>query len=104
MFVVCDGSECCRFSLRYWPTVSLETSELASQSVLVGYSLVGVYPCAVWKPESQIVSVSNNQPPPTTVDPGPVHPARRTNPRPAPQTNRLQQCQIWPASLPLSCW
>lgn len=54
---------------------------MAPSPVFVGYSLVGVYPCAVWKPQP-VNSPTNN----SSASLGPIRNARTTNNRVVPYT------------------
>lgn len=61
---------------------------MAPSPVFVGYSLVGVYPCAVWKPQ-RVNSPTNNS---STTSIGPIRNTRTTTNRLVPYTtNNLQQ-------------
>lgn len=62
---------------------------MAPSPVFVGYSLVGVYPCAVWKPNSNSTSTTT----PATTAAGPIR--NRTTTRPAPYQQRpVQQVTV----------
>lgn len=62
----------------------------------MGYSLIGVYPCAVWKPENNSSSAATTGITGTTGTTGPIRNCHRTTNRlaPYPPTQQTVQVQI----------
>lgn len=76
-------------------TVGEQVGELAPSPVVVGYSLVGVYPCAVWKPRCPSCSSSTNNNNNTTGNSriGPVRSRVANTARPHPYQHHHHQQQ-----------
>lgn len=74
------------------PLTGAEQSvELAPSPVVVGYSLVGVYPCAVWKPRCSSCNNNNNNN--SNSQPGPVRSRVANTARPHPYLQHQHQQQ-----------
>lgn len=88
-----------KISRRRQPDVPLTGTEpsveLAPSPVVAGYSLVGVYPCAVWKPRCSSCNNNNNNTNTSNGQPGPVRSRVASVARPHPYYQQQQQQQTF---------